>query len=83
MLRRTLKLTQEEFSSRFQILLSTLLDWEQGSSEPDSPSRAYLQVIDVDADAARQSLIAEGGLNFLCRKGRARRLQTKDIKKGA
>jgi len=42
------KLTQDEFSTGFQILIGTLRDWEQGRCEPDQPSRAYLTVIASD-----------------------------------
>ena len=45
MIRRALGFTQEEFASRFRIPLGTLRDWEQGASEPDQASRAYLTVI--------------------------------------
>ena len=44
-IRRALALTQEEFSVRYHIPLGTLRDWEQGRSEPDQPTRAYLKVI--------------------------------------
>lgn len=44
-MRRALKLTQEEFASRFRIPLGTLRDWEQGKSQPDQAARAYLTVI--------------------------------------
>ncbi|MES5097135.1 transcriptional regulator [Agrobacterium sp. BA1120] len=47
-IRRALRLTQEEFSARYQIPLGTLRDWEQSRSEPDQPARAYLKVISVD-----------------------------------
>ena len=47
-LRRSLSLTQEEFSLRYQIPLGTLRDWEQGRAEPDQPARAYLKVIAGD-----------------------------------
>jgi putative transcriptional regulator len=47
-LRRSLQLTQEEFATRFQIPLGTLRDWEQGRSEPDAPTRAYLRIIAID-----------------------------------
>jgi putative transcriptional regulator len=47
-IRRALKLTQEEFSACYHIPLGTLRDWEQGRSEPDQPARAYLKVIAVD-----------------------------------
>jgi putative transcriptional regulator len=44
-IRRALRLTQEEFAMRCRIPLGTLRDWEQGRSEPDTPARAYLKVI--------------------------------------
>jgi putative transcriptional regulator len=44
-MRRALRLTQEEFSARFRIPLGTLRDWEQGKSRPDQAARAYLTVI--------------------------------------
>lgn len=44
-IRRTLGLTQEEFSARYRIPLGTLRDWEQGRAVPDAPARAYLAVI--------------------------------------
>jgi putative transcriptional regulator len=47
-IRRALELTQEEFAVRFHIPLGTLRDWEQGRSEPDQPTRAYLTLIAHD-----------------------------------
>jgi putative transcriptional regulator len=44
-MRRALRLTQEEFAVRFRIPLGTLRDWEQGKTEPDQAARAYLRVI--------------------------------------
>ena len=55
-LRRALRLTQEEFSSRYRIPLGTLRDWEQGRSEPDQTARAYLQVIAANPEIVRRSL---------------------------
>ena len=49
-IRRALDLTQEEFAARYRIPLGTLRDWEQGRSEPDRPTRAYLTVIARDPD---------------------------------
>lgn len=57
-LRRALRLTQEEFSARYQIPLGTLRDWEQGRSEPDQPARAYLKVIARDPEGVRRMLSA-------------------------
>ena len=47
-IRRALRLTQEEFAARFHIPLGTLRDWEQGRAEPDQPTRAYLTLIARD-----------------------------------
>jgi len=55
-LRRALGLTQEEFAARFQIPLGTLRDWEQGRTEPDQPTRAYLKVIARDPEGLRRAL---------------------------
>ena len=55
-LRRALGLTQEEFALRFHIPLGTLRDWEQGRTEPDQPTRAYLKVIARDPEGVRRAL---------------------------
>lgn len=55
-IRRALGLTQEEFSTRYQIPLGTLRDWEQGRSEPDQPARAYLRVIAVEPETTAKAL---------------------------
>jgi len=55
-LRRALALTQEEFAARYHIPLGTLRDWEQGRSEPDQPSRAYLTVIAHDPEGVKRAL---------------------------
>lgn len=55
-IRRALRLTQEEFSARYRIPLGTLRDWEQGRSEPDQPARAYLKVIAVDPERTAAAL---------------------------
>jgi putative transcriptional regulator len=47
-IRRALELTQEEFAARYHIPVGTLRDWEQGRSEPDLPTRAYLTLIARD-----------------------------------
>ena len=60
-LRRALALTQEEFAARYHIPLGTLRDWEQGGSEPDQPSRAYLTVIASDPEGVRRALEAKPG----------------------
>jgi len=55
-LRRALGLTQQEFSTRYQIPLGTLRDWEQGRATPDLPTRAYLKVIARDPEAVQKAL---------------------------
>jgi putative transcriptional regulator len=57
-LRRALGLTQEEFATRYQIPLGTLRDWEQGRTEPDQPTRAYLKVIAGDPERVHHLLTA-------------------------
>ncbi|MGA8027022.1 MAG: helix-turn-helix domain-containing protein [Bryobacteraceae bacterium] len=49
-IRRALELTQEEFAARYHIPLGTLRDWEQGRTEPDQPTQAYLTLIARDPD---------------------------------
>jgi putative transcriptional regulator len=59
-LRRVLRLTQEEFASRFHIPIGTLRDWEQGRAEPDQAARAYLIVIAREPDMVRKALEPNG-----------------------
>lgn len=47
-LRKRLGLTQREFADGFQISLSTLRNWEQGSRHPEGPARVLLKVIRKD-----------------------------------
>ena len=55
-IRRVLKLSQEEFAERFQIPVGTLRDWEQGRKEPDAAARAYLKVIARNPQAVADAL---------------------------
>jgi putative transcriptional regulator len=55
-IRRALHLTQEEFATRYLIPLGTLRDWEQGRSEPDQATRAYLQVIAKEPETVSRAL---------------------------
>ena len=61
LIRRSLGLTQEEFSARYQIPVGTLRDWEQGRTEPDQPARAYLKIIARDPEGVRKALGAKYG----------------------
>ena len=55
-IRRALRLTQEEFAARYHIPLGTLRDWEQGRAQPDQPARAYLRAIAGDPQAVQRAL---------------------------
>ena len=60
-LRRSLRLTQEEFAARYHIPLDTLRNWGQGRSEPNQPARAYLTVIARDPEGVGRALEAKPG----------------------
>jgi putative transcriptional regulator len=60
-IRRALELTQEEFAIRYHIPIGTLRDWEQGRSEPDQPTRAYLKLIARDPKRVNQMLNRKTG----------------------
>jgi putative transcriptional regulator len=55
-IRLRLRLSQEEFASRFEIPVGTLRDWEQGRKEPDTAARAYLTVIGHSPNTVRRAL---------------------------
>ena len=48
--RHQVRLTQEEFATRFGIALGTLRDWEQGRRMPDATARTLLRIIARDPD---------------------------------
>lgn len=45
-IRRKLKMTQQEFASKFLLSLAAVRDWEQGRSNPDHAARALLLIVD-------------------------------------
>lgn len=57
-IRAKLAMTQEEFAGRFGFSVNTLRHWEQGSRQPEGPTRAYLIVIDRASQAVQQALQA-------------------------
>lgn len=57
-IRTRLAMTQEEFAGRFGFSVRTLRHWEQGSRQPEGPTRAYLLVIDRDPKAVQKALQA-------------------------
>ena len=44
-IRRSLRMSQDEFSAVYRIPLATLKNWEQGRRQPDAPAAAYLRAI--------------------------------------
>ena len=57
-IRTRLEMTQEEFAGRFGFSVNTLRHWEQGSRQPEGPTRAYLLVIDRAPKAVQRALQA-------------------------
>ena len=55
-IRRALKLSQEEFAAAYQISIGTLRDWEQHRSVPDKAARSYLKVIAREPEIVRRAL---------------------------
>ena len=51
LLRVRLRLTQDQFSKRYGIPLTTLRDWEQYRSEPDRAAQSYIRAIEALPDA--------------------------------
>jgi len=44
-IRRSLRMSQDEFAAVYRIPLATLKNWEQGRRQPDAPAAAYLRAI--------------------------------------
>ena len=44
-IRRSLRMSQQQFAEAYHIPISTLRNWEQGRRNPDAPAAAYLRVI--------------------------------------
>lgn len=57
-IRKSLKLTQQEFAMRFGFNLARLRDLEQKRTHPDSAIRAYLKVIQKNPEAVEKALAA-------------------------
>jgi putative transcriptional regulator len=55
-IRRALRLTQEQFAARYAIPLGTIRGWEQGVTEPDATAKAYLRAIAGDAEGVAKAL---------------------------
>ena len=57
-IRTKLEMTQEQFAGHFGFSVNTLRHWEQGSRQPEGPTRAYLLVIDRAPKAVQKALQA-------------------------
>lgn len=55
-IRTRLDMTQEEFAARFGFSVNTLRRWEQGSRQPEGPTRTYLLVIERAPKAVQKAL---------------------------
>lgn len=55
-IRTKLDMTQQEFAARFGFSINTLRHWEQGSRQPEGPTRAYLIVTDRAPKAVEKAL---------------------------
>ena len=55
-IRTRLDMTQEEFAARFGFSVNTLRRWEQGSRQPEGPTRTYLLVIERAPKAVQNAL---------------------------
>ena len=51
-------LSQGEFAARYALNPRTVQEWEQGRSEPDLATRAYLTVIENNPQAVEEALAA-------------------------
>lgn len=55
-IRTRLRMTQQEFATRFGFSVNTVRHWEQGRRVPEGPTRAYLMVIDREPQAVQKAL---------------------------
>jgi DNA-binding transcriptional regulator YiaG len=55
-IREAMGLSQDEFALEFGLEVSTLRNWEQGRSEPDTAARNFLVTVACNPDAVRDAL---------------------------
>jgi putative transcriptional regulator len=60
-IRRALRLSQQDFAAHYHIPIGTLRDWEQGRKEPDAAAKAYLHVIASEPEMVRKALARRRG----------------------
>jgi putative transcriptional regulator len=56
LVRKSLKLSQDDFAAEFGFSVNQIRDWEQGRSRPLGAARAYLMLIEAHPDSVRQML---------------------------
>lgn len=59
-IRSALAVSQEEFALRFGLELSSVRNWEQGRSQPDTATRSFLLMIRTHPDTVRETLRDHG-----------------------
>jgi putative transcriptional regulator len=60
-IRKATGLSQEEFSEEFEIAVSTLRKWEQGSRVPRGPAHVLLRLIEFAPQTVLKALHAREG----------------------
>lgn len=55
-IRAKLGLTQEQFAQLCGVSVATLRNWEQGRRRPTGPSRALLNLVDLEPQAALRAV---------------------------
>src|SRR5688500_11735929 len=55
-IRTHLHMSRDEFAESFGFSISTLEKWEQGTRQPEGPTRAYLTVIALKPKAVKAAL---------------------------
>jgi putative transcriptional regulator len=58
-IRKSVRMSQAEFSRAYGIGKRALQEWEQGGRQPDSAARAYLTVIAKEPVVVRRALAGE------------------------
>jgi putative transcriptional regulator len=55
-IRRRMKLSQDEFATKFGLPVATVREWEQNRRRPEGAARVLLRVIDREPDAVSRAL---------------------------
>jgi len=55
-IRRRMKLSQDEFATKFGLPVATVREWEQNRRRPEGAARVLLRVIEREPDAVSRAL---------------------------